>query len=156
MTVYLLRHADAGSRGKFTGDDQLRPLNAHGRYQAADLVAVLGQLGLTRIVSSPYRRCIETVAPLAAALGIPIEIHAALAEGPGGPAIELTRCLVDEQAVLCSHGDIIPEILNALVVHDALSLGNDPKCQKASTWILEPKSQVRRAFASASYIPPPR
>ena len=156
MTVYLLRHANAGSRSKWTGDDRLRPLNAWGRYQAADIVDVMGELGITRIISSPYRRCVQTVAPLAAALGLPIEISEDLAEGPGAPAIRLTRSLVNDQAVLCSHGDIIPAVLDALVLHDALSLGPDAKCQKASIWILEPDLHRTDAFASASYIPPPR
>ena len=156
MTVYLLRHANAGSRAKWAGDDQLRPLNADGRHQAADLVEVLDEVGVTRIISSPYRRCIQTVAPLAAALGLEWEISDALAEGPAGPAIVLARSLATEAAVLCSHGDIIPAILDALVVHDALSLGSDAKCQKASTWILEPNPKKRGAFSSVSYVPPPR
>ncbi len=156
MTVYLLRHANAGSRSKWSGDDRLRPLNSDGRHQAADLVEVLGELGITRVISSPYRRCVQTVAPLAAALGLELEIHEALAEGPGGPAIDLARSLANEAAVLCSHGDIIPAILDALVVDDALSLGPDAKCQKASTWILEPNALRPGGFASASYVPPPR
>jgi broad specificity phosphatase PhoE len=165
MTLYLVRHANAGARGKWLADDRSRPLTPQGRYQAADLVEVLGQLDITRILSSPFRRCIETVAPLGAALGIAIEIDHAFAEGPGGPAIKVVRSLVTENAVVCSHGDIIPAILEALTIVDGVSLGVDPRCQKASVWILEGSKQVdsgkhtdsiASTFVSASYIPPPR
>lgn len=157
MTIYLVRHANAGSRAKWSGgDDALRPLVPQGRYQAADLVTVLGELGITRILSSPYRRCIETVAPLAAALGLPVEIDDALAEGPGGPAFKLVRSLHAENAVLCSHGDIIPSVLEALEIQDGVKFRADARCQKASTWILESDPTGDGSFSSLSYIPPPR
>ncbi len=165
MTLYLLRHANAGARGKWLADDRTRPLTSQGRHQAADLVEVLGQLDITRILCSPFRRCIETVAPLGAALGITIEIERAFAEGPGGPAIQVIRSLAEENVVVCSHGDIIPAVLEALALVDGVSLGVDPRCQKASVWILERSKQMDQGqqrnqsastFVSASYIPPPR
>jgi phosphohistidine phosphatase SixA len=156
VTVYLVRHANAGSRAKWLADDRLRPLTSQGRYQAADLVDVLGELAIKRILSSPYRRCIETVAPLGAALGLQIEIDDCLAEGPGGPALKLVRSLADESIALCSHGDIIPSVLSSIAVEDGLSLGPDAKCQKASTWILESGGSTDGSFTSVSYIPPPR
>lgn len=156
MTVYLVRHADAGSRAKWTSADELRPLVPNGRYQAADLVTVLGELGIAQIFSSPYRRCIETVAPLGAALGIPVFIDDALAEGPGGPALKLLRSLSADNVVLCSHGDIIPSLLEALEREDGLMVGSDARCQKASTWIVEPSSSRPGYFSSLSYVPPPR
>jgi len=156
MTVYLVRHAMAGARSKWSADDRTRPLTSQGRHQAADLVDLFAEFRITRVLSSPYRRCVETVAPLAAAIGVNVEIHEALAEGPGGPALKLARSLASEQAVLCSHGDIIPSILEALVAQEGLSLGADAKCQKASTWILEPCVSGLASFSSASYVPPPR
>ena len=44
MTVYLVRHAVAGDRGRWLGNDRLRPLARDGRHQAADLVDALAQL----------------------------------------------------------------------------------------------------------------
>ena len=42
MTLYLLRHARAGRRSAWKGDDELRPLSKVGRRQAEGLVDVLG------------------------------------------------------------------------------------------------------------------
>jgi len=73
VTSVLVRHASAGDRHGWAGDDRLRPLDARGRRQAAQLVELLRPLDMRRVVSSPYVRCVETVEPLAAALGLPVE-----------------------------------------------------------------------------------
>jgi broad specificity phosphatase PhoE len=156
MTVYLIRHAQAGSRARWNGtDDRLRPLTAHGRYQAADLVGTLNELGITEVRSSPYRRCIETVAPLTAALGIDLQIDPALEEGPADRAIALVRETRSHNIALCSHGDIIPAVLDHVMRHDALSLGEDLRCQKGSVWMLEAGRTAPTRFIAAKYLPPP-
>ena len=80
-----------------------RPLDAKGRRQAAEFVELLRPFGVRRIVSSPYVRCVQTVEPLAAALGLPLEQDDRLAEGEGAAAAELLR---EDGVVCCSHGDI--------------------------------------------------
>ena len=85
-----MRHARAGDRGQWTGDDRVRPLDKKGRRQADALVAPLAGYPLTRLVSSPYVRCVETLAPLAARLKIPVEHADAIAEGP--PPRKDCRC----------------------------------------------------------------
>ena len=111
MTVVLLRHASAGDRADWTGDDRLRPLDKKGRKQAAALVDSLRALGVRRVLSSPYVRCTQTVEPLAEALGVEIEVDDRLAEGAGRTAaLELLADLRD--AVACTHGDIVFEVLD--------------------------------------------
>jgi 8-oxo-dGTP diphosphatase len=88
--------------------DQLRPLDARGRLQAAAIVELLLPLGLSRVVSSPYVRCLETVEPLAAALEVPVEADDRLAEGAGLAAAELVR---ETGVVCCTHGDIVEAVL---------------------------------------------
>lgn len=109
MSVVLLRHASAGDRAEWTGDDRLRPLDPRGRRQAAKLVAPLLELGVTRVVSSPYVRCVQTVEPLAEALGVEVELDDRLAEGAGRSALELLESA--DGVVACTHGDIVEEIL---------------------------------------------
>ncbi len=108
MTSVLVRHASAGDRHGWAGDDRLRPLDARGRRQAAQLVELLRPLDMRRVVSSPYVRCVETVEPLAAALGLPVERDDLLAEGAGRAAFELFR---EEGVVCCTHGDVVDELL---------------------------------------------
>ena len=108
MTSVLVRHASAGDRDDWVGDDRQRPLDARGRRQAAELVELLGGLDVRRVVSSPYARCVETVEPLAAALGLPVEHDERLAEGMGRAALELLR---EDGVVSCTHGDVVGDLL---------------------------------------------
>ena len=104
----LVRHASAGDRHNWDGDDRLRPLDERGRREAAELVEMLRPLGVRRIVSSPYTRCVETVEPLAAELGLEVELDDRLAEGAGDSAGELLR---EEGVVACTHGDVVHALL---------------------------------------------
>jgi len=104
----LLRHASAGDRFHWDGEDHLRPLDERGHRQAAELVDKLVPLGVLRIVSSPYTRCVETVEPLASALRLEVEPDDRLAEGAGAAAAELLR---EEGVVACTHGDVIHALL---------------------------------------------
>ena len=123
MTSVLLRHAEAGHRRDFAGDDdRLRPLDDRGRRQAAAYVALFEPLGIRRILSSPYVRCVETVEPLAAALGLEVEIDDRLAEGAGGAGRDH---FWEDGALSCTHGDIVEHVLGhslkkgaAVVLHD--------------------------------------
>ena len=108
MTSVLLRHASAGDRHDFEHDDRWRPLDARGRRQSDDLVELLRPFGMRRVLSSPYVRCVQTVEPLAAALGVAVEEDDRLAEGAGGAAAEL---LHEDGVVCCTHGDIVEGII---------------------------------------------
>jgi 8-oxo-dGTP diphosphatase len=108
VTSVLLRHASAGDRDHWDGPDRLRPLDKRGRRQAAELVELLRPFGLRRVVSSPYTRCVATVEPLAAALGVPLEEDDRLAEGAGPRADELLR---EDGVLACTHGDVVCEVL---------------------------------------------
>ena len=104
----LLRHASAGDRDHWAGDDRLRPLDEKGRRQAEKIAKALGAEEIKRVVSSPYARCVQTVEPLAAALGLEVELDDRLAEGGDGSA----RALFEEPGVVaCTHGDVIFELL---------------------------------------------
>jgi 8-oxo-(d)GTP phosphatase len=121
MSVILLRHASAGDRKAWSGDDRLRPLDERGRAQAVALCDELRARGVKRVFSSPYVRCLQTVAPLELEI-VPDE---RLAEGA---PVEETRSLLQnmEEAVACTHGDVIEGLLGrsikkgAAVVLDGL------------------------------------
>lgn len=130
MKLYVVRHAHAGSRSSWTGDDRLRPLSKKGRRQSEALVDLLIGAGITRLVSSPSVRCIETLQPLAAEIGAPIDSDPRLAEGhDASEALALAdelRAAGVGAAALSSHGDVIPDLLTDLKVcgtrfHDALT-----------------------------------
>jgi len=109
VTSILLRHAAAGDRDHWDGDDFHRPLDARGRRESEALVEVLRPFGVRRVISSPYVRCVQTVEPLAAALGLPLELDDRLGEGEGGAALDLIQ---EDGVVSCTHGDVIHELVD--------------------------------------------
>ena len=108
MTSILLRHASAGHRHDFEHDDHLRPLDARGRRQAEDLVELLRPFEVRRVLSSHYVRCVQTVEPLAEALGLEVELDDRLKEGEGARAAPL---LQEDGVLCCTHGDIVEALL---------------------------------------------
>jgi 8-oxo-(d)GTP phosphatase len=107
MSVLLVRHASAGDREDWYGDDRRRPLDKKGRKQAKKLVDLFETHEIERILSSPYDRCVESVEPLARARGFEIELRDELGEElqlTAGAA--LVRSLLDENAVVCGHGGL--------------------------------------------------
>jgi 8-oxo-dGTP diphosphatase len=151
VTIYLVRHAKAGSRKAWSGDDALRPLSKAGRAQARAIAKSLAKADITRIVSSPYVRCRETVEPLAERLGLEVTPADELAEGASlTDALRLVEKVSDENVVLCSHGDVIGALL-----HHYAQMGvplDTDRLEKASVWVLDAPDGVVR---SAHYVPPP-
>lgn len=152
-TLYLLRHGSAGDRSKWKGKDNGRPLTKKGRRQADAIAKSLKKAGIERIVSSPSERCIQTVKPLAKAIGGKVEISEALAEGPDvDAAYDLVDSLVGNNTVLCSHGDVIPATINRLM-WAGLTLESRFYCSKASIWQVEVDNG---RFTTGRYLPPPK
>lgn len=127
-------------------------MSRRGHQQARKLALLLGPYGPKRLVSSPYVRCMETLAPLATVTGLVVEEHPDLAEGMGNASVPLVRALAGETAALCTHGDIVPEILKALVAEDEMDLGSEPYWAKGSTWVLE---TAAGRFIEAQYLAAP-
>ena len=105
--VYLVRHAKAGSRGCWAGPDDLRPLTPDGWRQAERLVQRWVDQPLAHLVSSPFLRCVQTLEPLAAARGLPIEERDELGEGMPWEYTEklVLEAAAEGTAALSVHGD---------------------------------------------------
>ena len=105
--LLVIRHARAGNRSEWHGDDRVRPLDERGRAQADALVDELAGFPVERILSSPYDRCIQTVEPLAAERGLPIEPRDELGEERQATAgVTLVRSLAGEPVAVCVHGGL--------------------------------------------------
>jgi 8-oxo-(d)GTP phosphatase len=141
VRALLVRHARAGDRAEWVGDDAHRPLDAKGRKQAKRLAKRLEELGATRLVSSPALRCVQTFEPASKRLGVRLEQRDELGEG-GGPE-ELMALLEDlggSAPALSTHGDVIAEVV-----------GWNAPCKKGSIWILEVDAGEIRP---ETYLPP--
>lgn len=140
-TVLLVRHARAGDRKRWRGPDDLRPLDPTGREQAARLASVLPYFAPEQVVSADRVRCTETVGPLAAALGLTIELDPAFDEGahatdPGRAAVRLRELARQGRTVaVCSQGGVIPDTVHTLAHADRLSV-RSAAARKGSVWVL--------------------
>lgn len=152
MTIRLVRHAKAGSRHNFAGLDDDRPLTKKGLVQAAGIAEMLAPKHPTRLLSSPLLRCIETLQPLADAVGLSVEIDTRLAEGSSYSSVLDLIEQLPEGAVLCSHGDVIPAVIDALLRRGA-ELASEPDHRKGAMWELErERGEIVRVRA---FAPPP-
>jgi broad specificity phosphatase PhoE len=115
VVVYVVRHACAGHKDQWRGDDAERPLDPGGVAQAVALAGLLAQRPLRRLLSSPAVRCVETLVPLAERTGLAVETTAAL--GVDSPTADVIALLVDpaaEEAVFCTHGEVMRPLLHWL------------------------------------------
>ena len=152
-TFYAVRHAKAGSRSEWTGDDRRRPLNKKGLEQAEKLVSLLARYPIAAIYSSGYLRCVQTVRPLARTRKLEVKVSPSLEEGHGLEG--LTEFLGDrslDDVVLSTHGDIIDELVEDLVVREVIGPG-EGGIDKGATWLLE--ADEHGVAVRARYIPAP-
>ncbi|MEA5453532.1 NUDIX hydrolase [Sinomonas sp. JGH33] len=122
--LVLLRHAKAKPRGSWTKAEGDRTLAASGVRQAAAVGRLLAVWSPERVVTSPWRRCVDTVRPyIAAANGrIKVKLDERLTEAshkrkPDRAAAAVDR-LFDKRrsAVLCSHRPVLPTLLASFVL----------------------------------------
>lgn len=156
--LLVVRHAKAGNRSGWKGDDRLRPLSAAGQKQAQQIAELLPLYGPDRVVSAPQVRCRNTVAPLADALGLPIADDPLLSEPSYADDPDATLKRVQELAaqpgvtVVCSQGGVIPGVVAALARDAALPVAvdvDDVPSKKGSTWVLGLRDG---ALVSADYL----
>lgn len=166
MLIVLLRHAVAGQRRGWSADDRLRPLTAVGRCQAAALVVPLAGAGPSRLLTSAYLRCQQTLEPLAAKTGLAVEpvewLGADVSDRADAADVVSTalRKLVaggDGPVVLCTHGEVIAVALATVVPAGVLARASasgapEPPGDKGGWWSLSWDGAV---VVATGYHPPP-
>ncbi len=150
--MFLVRHGVALGRSAWPDADQLRPLSKRGQRQSAGLVEVLAGEPIQRVLTSRAVRCRDTVRPLARKLGLDVRDHDSLYEGETAAALDLATEVARKKgdSALCSHGDVIPEVLRRLE-RLGLELPSDAECAKGSVWRLDWDGD---RFIHARYLPP--
>ncbi len=133
--LVLLRHAYAGERDFWPGDDSARSLDETGQATVKTLAPLLAVYEPTRIISARPARCVQSVAPLAALTGLPIEVDERFDESTSVPT---TAAVVRELAahggvtVVCSQGGLIPDVVATFSGRD----GSAYRTPKGSAWVL--------------------
>lgn len=139
--MLLLRHASAGARLSSPEIDRWRRLDGAGRGVARQLVWALAPREITRIVSSPLARCVESVVPIAESRQLVVESRSELA--PDVALGDLLALLVDlpDSSLVCTHREVFQRLL-----------GSDVTCEKGGAWVLERSGPE---LVPTFYLPPP-
>ncbi|MEO3828270.1 NUDIX domain-containing protein [Actinomadura sp. B10D3] len=134
--LVILRHASAGEKQAWREADELRPLDETGRAEAAGLAALLHSYGPMRVVSSTTARCLETVLPYARLARTSIVTEPAFTVGDTNPeqAVERLLALAGEPTVVCTHGEIVSELVGGLCRKLGEDVPENPELRKGEFW----------------------
>ncbi|MFA1541409.1 NUDIX hydrolase [Actinomadura monticuli] len=135
--LVIVRHASAGEKHAWRDADELRPLDAAGRGEAAVLAGLLHSFGPLRVISSATARCLETVLPYARLTRTPVATDAAFTVGETGPeqAVEALLSLTGVPAIVCTHGEIVSDLITGLCRELGEKVPDDPSLAKAEFWV---------------------
>lgn len=141
QTVLIVRHGTAGSKARFAGEDDKRPLDKKGRAQAEALLVQLLGFGPTDVHAADKVRCHQTVAPLAEELGVavcnePALTEEAYASDPKRSRRRILDIAASEQTpVICTQGKVIPDLIAWWCHRDGVRPDKSLN-RKGSTWVL--------------------
>lgn len=118
--LILLRHAKATPRTDWTGAEAKRPLLPEGKQQAKRLVSLLGAYSPKRLITSPWTRCDQTIAPFAKTFKRTVIYRSQLTELSTVLSPRRTKNAVEalfdssKSALICSHRPALPTITQTL------------------------------------------
>lgn len=136
--VLVVRHASAGDPKAWKGDDCARPLDEAGRREADALRWALAAFSPELLLSADRTRCVQTLEPLAAALGSEIEEDPLFGEdayltAPGRVRQRFLELSASGKTIaICSQGNVIQDLLPVLGVRVPSKGG----VEKGSLWAL--------------------
>jgi 8-oxo-dGTP diphosphatase len=156
-TVLIVRHATAGRKARYKGDDTQRPLDKNGRAQAKSLVPQLMAFGATALFAADRLRCVQTIEPLARKLDLPVTVEPTLTEEAYAADPEAARQRLLEITALggtpaiCSQGRVIPYLIDWWCERDGVEPDRS-RNRKGSTWVL---SLSGDRLIAADHLPSP-
>jgi 8-oxo-dGTP diphosphatase len=148
----FLRHASAGRREDWPGDDLDRPLDPDGVADAERLAPLLACFGYRHVISSAAERCIATVRPYSALAGAPVAVEPLFTVGPAAGAAALASgeavwagqapaevaaiVAAAMPAVICAHRENLPWLLAAACAALGAPPPEDSLLPRAGFWVL--------------------
>jgi phosphohistidine phosphatase SixA len=137
VSVFIVRHAVAIAKQDWASSDQQRPLTRVGEHEALSIAQWINDAP-SLLISSPTLRCVGSLLPLAERFQLDLFTRTELLPGHPAGAAELVRSLLTNSfhsAVVCTHGEVIPNLLNALPIISATDTLDN--CDKGSIWEIE-------------------
>ena len=121
-TVILVRHAETAA---VTGEGRDPELAAAGSERAAELIHVLGEVDISAVYSTPFKRTRNTAQPIADHLGVEVQVIEPTATFVADMAKILRTDHEGEVVLVVSHSNTVPAIIDALGGGPYEQLGHD-------------------------------
>ncbi len=135
--LIVLRHAKATPRSDWPKGEKTRPLLPKGEQQAYRLVVQLASYGPKKLITSPWKRCKDTVLPYAKATHRQLLERSQLSEYSAEKNPKKAKRLIEdifestESTLICTHRPSLPKVLDAIAQHAKVDLR--PAIAEAST-----------------------
>jgi 8-oxo-dGTP pyrophosphatase MutT (NUDIX family)/phosphohistidine phosphatase SixA len=133
--IIVLRHGRAVPPATWDGPDATRPLLHRGLEQSINVAPAIAAWAPARLISSTAVRCLATIEPIAAITGLTVKQSTGISQDAwedGTATVRKTirkRLRAGAAVVLCSHGPVIPEIIDAVAA--ATNTPLDPPLRRA-------------------------
>jgi 8-oxo-dGTP pyrophosphatase MutT (NUDIX family)/phosphohistidine phosphatase SixA len=120
FAIIALRHGKAVPPASWDGPDATRPLLHRGLELSRSVAPAIAAWAPTKLISSPATRCLSTIEPVAALTGLPVKSSPGISQDAYEDGTASVRKIVKkrlekrEVAVLCSHGPVLPEIIDEI------------------------------------------
>lgn len=120
FSITILRHGKAIPPGDWDGPDATRPLLHRGLDQSIAAAPSIAAFGPQRLVSSTATRCLTTIEPTARLTGLDVKASAGISQdayesGASKIPAQIEKRLRQQQnVVLCTHGPVISELIEAI------------------------------------------
>jgi broad specificity phosphatase PhoE len=111
--VYVVRHAEKETNTMISDV----PLSAAGKERALALAAMLGKRPITHFYSTNYSRTFYTIAPLADAKGVLVEIYSTV----DSAFIEKVKSSKGSDVLIAGHSNTVDDIVNRLTGEKTLT-----------------------------------
>jgi 8-oxo-dGTP pyrophosphatase MutT (NUDIX family)/phosphohistidine phosphatase SixA len=120
FAIIALRHGKATPPADWAGPDATRPLLPRGETQALSVAPGVAAFRPVKLISSTAVRCVATIAPTARITGLDVaqkdEISQDAYTGRGEAVAKVVAKRLEKRVttVLCSHGPVLPQIVEAV------------------------------------------
>lgn len=159
----MVRHGHAGDKKSWHGPDTVRPLSEAGLQQAEGLAENLHSLmAPTRLLTSPYARCNQTLVPLAKRAGRVIQPCDLLAPDASPAALDrYLRDHLDDETVYCTHGETLKALFGLWLRAGSIQLLADGtpvdqnRTEKGAAWVVMTDQPRVAHYLRPLHIGPP-
>ena len=136
FAIIALRHGKATPPENWDGPDATRPLLQRGIDQSLSVAPGIAAYRPVKLISSTAVRCQQTISPTARVTGLEVKEKAEISQdafrsdGAAVTRVVAKRLRHRRSAVLCSHGPVLPQIIDAVV--RATNTPDSGKLQRAA------------------------